>query len=1764
MKKTFLRREKNVFIIWTIGLLFIFSVQSAAQIEFLGDTVTASWIQSEKNAYLPNYEYQTDGFSFSALGDNTKEGLKLIIGAPAAVDMDWDLNIYVAGLRNAKATYITPSSMKINLWTANDGDSLPGEGSKNYLLASRTGYLDAIDKTDGPEGTWKYENYGDPAAFVLNVTGPITRLASNLPLYNATFGKIGVETTVRVEVQLYWRAPWGETLYQTASKTVIVAPWENFESLLASNAADIDNTIVGGATKANIDLKSVTEELRTSIDSVDYVFTTFAKVEECKSSDPGLMHMYLLNMTQIVDPNNPNSYVSKLEGTLNDVNTPKGAYYQKIQEINQAYIQSKEYLIRKGIEIIETVVNYTYEMHWDPLTMHEGFGGTWDADWDEEHLEDCSLEFLLEGNVWSGNPYLMHVPYIVDITQDISSGSPTIIDIKNGGLGYPIINDQQYYLQFVLSDYRKSTYTSIYEGNYSLVLVDKTTNEKTYIDSSNIIHIDDHTFSISGVDVDDATDYLYLEITPPGGIRKANRAVVVNLMYNTFPLPSRLYAIPRDLIDGGHNVNETTYVGDRYPNDPDNRYYKGISNNSYNEAPLIPDIYALEFTLNATNNLDYLALEAPLNPQTVAYSPRSMNLSDYVMAFSPFLDGNPFYVNTICKPFESFVYDSNANGYTDENREWGMYDAVYTDTRLTEMLDEVFQNPDEYNDGVDESQYLDIYDIMKGENFPIFSLMDQVMSFTSDQMGGTIIPRKTMPYEWFYKNDYGRWIDAFFNGTRLDGYTLERLDMASAYPNAWTFTYIDQSVLQGLDTLPPAPEYMLSPFQGPFDAVPIGLMTGQHGILIQNSLANLTAGFGYSYGMIYLTYRRAYDATRSIIAQMMTDMANNFNRRSVITTLSKDLDDLDTAWNTLNTTGLNDIINRTIEYMTNVNEMTSIPNPYYGMEPSQIQQILNVENAYYLSRGVPQAALPRIAEDQIVTEDGYILYDYRTSEQNVSYIDGILLWAQWKLDNLTAIGSDVVETGAVMDGLSGDGQTEYIMNRIRNFAIEKIKPLIRSALETMIKFIEQATTPFIEFFDETLPNFLYEQYNKTSGWMERALNPLGHWLSDQTDWIQAKANQVADWIQEGAEWLFSKVDDALGQVYSWIDDNVLEPIFGKAEELFVKLNATLDPFRTGIWAMAARICANIRLGERPLTTIVVGYMNFRQEVGNYLTDWTQDNVLERDWFGLYKNADEMLATMTNTVGSISQNIGGSIMKLQKFLIDFVRQGIDQAYILFDQLLLLIDTLNATIQLFVNMFKKAYDHISAAFNTVSELIAQAGEFLKAAVGKSFEFVVDLSQSIYPQLATLETELLKNDGFLTTMDFFYPPFKKARLASGYIDYSLGFGQMSEDTFNMWVEVYQPMAMISGANQGFYVYQIGNEFTEQLFILTEFRGRLIDTFVNSTVQRYVNYENFGMPTDEDDPSWGPVEGIINSYKCYYPGTNDVIPGIRYVNFTEGDLIPWFKDKDSLENYDPEDPDTTDAFLAAPEGLYMTFIESYYDSNGDSTYENYTSWTELTYLFRAEFIQDAWIEIDIQNDGVNDDATFTAQAGGIPISINLKIWNEMWSNPNISIQLFISSDDGYPIAQADYAPFPVAPGGMDPVDKQYTLRIGRYAPGGNHSLVILAREPNGDIKSIYARIIVEQNSILATFLFEMTQWQNIVLLTGGLGVMVTGITYGQIRKRRKSVNITVGRNVVGPCTYDEVINGMCGQKNPTFDRTEWVCDPVTRKCYYVPKRFQ
>lgn len=1502
------------------------------------------------------------------------EEMHVIIGAPTTVDIGDPIPVAVAGFRDAKAVYIKPIAVTIKMYSV-DKDTIGTESEKETLISTKKGH------------------YYEDQWLVDSESSAIVRL--NDYIYQTTFPPIKSEMVIKIEASMDWKSPWNEIFTSSNYIYINLDKWRNYTQYLQTNSNEIKANLTGGFNEdVNLAISTLTDVSNNFADIIESLETEVF-LKDLKTNDPSDLHFYLLNITSIVDPNNPNSYISQMDDTHIFKNglTKKQYYISLLREINEAFVESLKILDRKGIPYIITSVNYTYTDTIDGYAKDNG--GDLDADWDDENLNDTSFEFLLEGTAWSGHPDLFHqnLTFSFDAPSTGYTSFKTLLEQYNAQiLTSSIKNDEIWKNDGSIPTNSRLQYINAYSGYVKL----------WRNDSGTLIPLEEGSeFSVDGSSgvtllTDLSGSQLVMEVERPGGWRKSNKGIIVNLMGDIFPVLSRFYYVPRGLADP---IPETDF----------NEYYIDPSDPNFIPPPI--KLCELAHDPN-TGEVNKNWLESPTPAGKSVDDIHYVNITDYFFFIIGLTSGVPYWINTIFKPFSRLVYDTNVYDGDSYNAEWNENDLNEYAKQFFGEITDPSGNP---------------------VNISMFALFDMMLGLTGDFGGGGVIPHEIRSEDWFYKNSWGDWIDAFFNGTRLDGTDPDHYGMVQGHSEGWTFRYIDRDVSDVSTTELPA-EYQLAPFQGPSDYTPVGIMTLGNIVFAQNSLKNTSAGFGYVYGLIYNLYRRTYDAIKSNLLRLQREMLQN-NNTHAYHNISADIMTLDKAWDDLDMKTIDKIHSKLRDYLRNPN------NPYTaeGGRSYLSNKISNVQNQL---------------NDAITRLQKY--------ESTASRID----------DEISGTGYDVQKLG--------------ILDSVIEFLNGTVKPWIENLNITINSKIDDLSSGFNNFVD----NMVLQM-----GYLAKNFTGEGGLLYNITDKISKGLNTTAEKFNPGYA-----LRDKIKNFFSVVAD-----ISGAAVDVTATLSASgvVKLFKNQLKAFVKWIINKVGgfIGDGMLNTItkVLNMLGMNYETALKTLSSNLYKGLDTVRVGLDNAFTRILTGLSNAGEAFKTAVGNIADVLHLIMHQITKSGL----MIIQSMITNLKTIQSVLDQINDIINDIVDKITGIYNKIKDTFKQVGEFIAQIVGTSLGRVKDIMKNVSGTIVDrlkFAAEQIQNHSAFVKIEHVYNKVKEALLRFASIQYEAQYGTIDKSTMLQEADAMKPLSEINSADTGFYVYQMGDAFAENLYYIVIYNGKLVNPDdIQFKIRRFVDLSEYG----------GEGNAILEAYPIVHhfrtsesdPSTE--VPGIYYVNISEGDRLQWYKEN-STEPY---------VVAAATSDDYLTIFNCTIENTKEYSTPIDSYSVVKTRLYTREYINDAFPVIDI--------AGYSAGSGE-PIEINadkgaqifdITIYNKMWSNPNVTVDLVITTavekgdvsfDGGTAIAQIRFNNVPLYPEGK--TDMAVSWNVGKYTPSGNFWLMVSVTEVNGDQSSIVVPVKVEKSNVFGAIVSSLFTsgwgWGLIAIIGAGIYFLYMTLT--------------------------------------------------------------
>lgn len=196
-----------------------------------------------------------------------KEELQVIIAMADNFDIGEKIYIGIAGIRNAKASYVKPLSIKV--------DIVSNEFEQEFLVSSREGY---------------YEG----SSWVEIVDRDVKRY--NDFIYYSTFSSFGADAILTARVTMKWLAPWHELITSIEQKQFTIGSYYNISSSVAEKQKSIKNIVLD---KINVGVEFGLELINNVQEGIDMILkfvTQLKTMIESASVDPANLNFYIVDL----------------------------------------------------------------------------------------------------------------------------------------------------------------------------------------------------------------------------------------------------------------------------------------------------------------------------------------------------------------------------------------------------------------------------------------------------------------------------------------------------------------------------------------------------------------------------------------------------------------------------------------------------------------------------------------------------------------------------------------------------------------------------------------------------------------------------------------------------------------------------------------------------------------------------------------------------------------------------------------------------------------------------------------------------------------------------------------------------------------------------------------------------------------------------------------------------------------------------------------------------------------------------------------------------------------------------------------------------------------------------------------------------------------------------------------------------------------------------------------------------------------------------
>ena len=1700
--------QKRSFQFMAFLLIFLFCVQGLHATHAIGE--------STKTLYTPHL--MPAGFD----RDAQFEGVEVIVAVPNQVDYNDPIQVQIAAIRDARAKYVDAASIRVQLFHV--------EGDDRFVIAEKYGRL-------GIGGNW-----------LPDTNHPVKQMDGHPHIYTCEFQPLGFQTTVHIEVTYDWLTPWGDILRARQGKSVFAGAWRNIDERLETEASEVQGDLDAFAEERG-EFTRLATNFKDDLTSFSNSFNQLYALESL-NWDPSDLHFYLLNITTIVDQREGSESYLDLLRTENPDEFNR--IVNIIEETNEAFLESLEYLDRKGLPYEITHVNYTYqdtryEMSLDyTLEFYEtefynrshrfdtdeewGRNAPMDSNWNDENLNSTSFEWLLEERYWSGHPELVRYDRKINITNlahntqhNIKSApsdeyrKPYPFGMKVNQTGFRFINVEPIYFdsEYAVQPLMYTDDLEIYNGYCYGIAYNNGEKVKTF---DITVSSDNSHFEFS-TDIS-SYDSVEMVIEMPGGWVRPDRAFIINLMGPLFPMLTRMYYSPKTL--GTEHLRNVRYPEGFEANSSTILFYDELLEAGYEEGDNFHPMFHPDFSELTDERLQfYLDAEDPLyippptmrchfiteeglegdqfiidetgaflnliGPNLVPelgeteeefesrrkeegyweetrWQPDYMtfNIYDYIDRLISLFQKAPFYINSISKPFESFVFTQNL---TDGDR----YDLRFTEYNATQMINHQFSaliRNKTVNGVTTEVQFeLDPAII----NIELFQLIDAYSHISTGREGGSIRTSQTSQYDYFYRNHAGFWIETFFNGTMNLGVPLDGSGSnfyMNGHPDGYTFRNPNNEII---DDQPLIPEYSVSPFLGSEDYVPVGAMISGEVTLIQNSAGNLTQGFGYAYGIAMLIYRQIYHKTQNLIVQMIERNDKKINEISQL--------------------------DEPTEAQLEEREKRHESNDQLKREKGNLYDAWDYKD-FNLFDQINQRVLDYVANP----ENQY------TATQNISWIDQQSIDALNTLDEMGALLVSMERRGKQIDqetaDLPDDLQSLGLIADISTF----LNVTLRDRVETMRNetgtMIVRLYNQFNSNIDKVQSHINYMLVNASKGF-ESAGEYIGRMVNRTTGNITKFKGDIVNRTSEGINRIVNGINNAINVVIG--GTMAIMGTLTAALGAYFMANAAVNVFNPGAVAINV-VAAKVIYGLGVAGAMGGAYLIFFD--GIPFVSKSDFDIITRIADGLHTTLDGIgqslnrgvngiIDTVSNGMNMALESVGTMVnstanaartaLRVVSQAIGQISNSIYEVYIsILDTVLLLLSTVQHVLQKVQNIVLHVINVIQSRIEDVINTVVNLGEALIRQIGQSLQVVGNLLDTInFDQLKKNLEDLWNSNAFIQVRHTIGAAYEWMVERTGLLNYAHQYGEDSEELLLRATDVMTSASDVVAADQGYYIIQMGHVFTNRLYFsfMTPFGLQDPDN-ATATIKKYAQIGEFGVhehnETNEENLI---VETSLPLIKAVDNDGNE-IDGLYYIELYHGRELDWFKETGEGEGI----PDFEDQ--PATEGMYVTVIDAMYNDTRFMSAEN-------THLLHERYTNEAFPVIRLRDIDPNEEIII--EAGGAPVELTVGVENLMWSQPFVTLEFMLSTETGIPITNMRFPEFQL--NNEDGGERLQTFgwRIPSTTPAGEYNLLITILQRSGDFTTVIVPVTVIQTNPIIRILGAGEFWLGMAIAAG----LLAGIYY-------------------------------------------------------------
>ena len=1639
------------------------------------------------------------------------EEIDIIVGTSQSYDIGEPIYAAVAGIRNAKADYIVPQSITVELVTNSSG--------KDFVIGTNHG-----EYTDN--GDWSF------------VSGAsVDRL--NQYIYYTSFDAFGFDALLTLRVVMEWAAPWHQTLTATKDIAIGIGNWYNITSQLSGTRDKIKSSVL---STVNIGINfSITliDNVQSTLSAISEIVAQMGELIDFAGVDPGLFNFYVLDF--IGDSTHP--------GPLYDI--VRNDLYSHLLDADRdtAMDARHDYIMNSIRDSVGVLVN----------------------------------KLGSNTNPAGGANYSYTFSFVRDLYEYDGPSSPYISGSWSVNSASRVVYSDKY------GNNTGGSWTDAYNGGA----------RNGPHDVSLEFLLEDMTGSHPRLKSPTAGKF---NVSPP------RKSIVINTGGPYFPVLNSWYAY-YELSAADHPgfVNKTlgdipTAVG----NESETRQLFDDSNPMKNMRRLVlfgnnarPDLATAVLPGNNTDAFDpfttyqYGGIQQFYDPG-VPY----LNMGWYLKKLGDGMKGKFLYWINVGggKPFSKLTRDAHlgtAGKLVGDNHHEIMV-QIQHDPCLTSVLS---------GNAFTQTSY----DLKINFNRTAFQIIDGFAMITRDysnyQIDAQPIGDTNTEY---YKIDTGRWVDAFFNGTDLserDGSLASANYITAAASTAapWYsskaplcgFTFEDVYVYHRIGLLrdtPVANEYTWVPFLGPNRMVPIGWMPSQDIWWSVIGTSDMKMGLEYLYGGIFMAYKETVLKLKGLsVVPALLGMKTGIPADR-LEYLFAQCTALDGAWNHVDLRRIDDIAQNIMTALTD--KGTAAGGNIMEKPLAQAANYTNLalalvskdEDKYsYVDSGLSTAG-----SDLTMGTIGDMIKDLiRTNIQPaLGYLNQkVREMLQWMSSVKKRAFSTILAVGnSIFDGV------ETTVNNLMG--------LINTSVQNIGHGLEVVGGKITDIAIQTNQTIAHA-IKATTTWTKDQINNIGNQVkagaTKLIDWVKGPViNTVIDGVNllaTGAQSVIqyiSNLGQAIGQQVvtigaaigiSMIAGGVIAGLLGsygagvgmavtgaaigiatvlagdaisRATAEFTGadgMSTAVEKARKGTVEFLTDLRDNETITEAVCSTIqtVVDYSDDVVDlagsaatgVENFAAGVAIDFGKDVKSFGsaLKTGTTELLGGVTGALDNAYTWTQAGFEKLiqvneemVKSIIFAVQQSIKNTLSLVQ---LAVTILQQVSQIFENLVSK----VNVAFNSIGDLFKTVTGFLLDLAGIGINIAVDFSKNVAAQLQAVENQIQQATGFYATSQSLFEQIRDARVAASLIEYASQTIGTTKEIFYKWVDVVKPLSVVKGGDTSFRVFQMGNVFAKKLYFVTVYQGKLVNvTAIKFTASR--------LPAGNESVPGGILQTIIPVYS-EHADNGSAVPGLYYSSFQPSAVYNWY-------GSDKQHPYT----IAAPvPGRYLARVDTNLttkitDPHKGRQLDNF--WMEETTLIAPQFSETAFPVIDILT-------AYTAPlVPGQSAPLRLAIKNEMYSKPVAGIEVSISTDTGFVIANRRVGSIvlPSDEEGTQIFDLSWTPSSN--TPPGKYDLLVTVTQQNGDTTTKIIPVEIASTSIFSDFVGWIVGI--ISAIFGGLGL---GLFISAKRKPagldslfkggRTPASLFSGAAFDMPpsCTADDAAAGRCSINGLALD-----CSADTGKC--------